>query len=223
MNEQALRARVAHLQIVVKRLMNTSLSGDFSSAFRGGGLEFSQLRQYTSGDDTRSIDWNSSAKMNKLMVKEFVQEKERTVIIALDVSASLGCSSQSELKQSYAQQMAASLAMIAQNTNDKVGLMLFSDRVLRFIPPRKGRGHSAYLVRQIVTAHKYAQASTDLAGALDRLQPCVYEVLLSLLCPIGLPLINSMLLCYQLLVDSMKQLRYALLIHVKEHCHLLGL
>lgn len=169
MNEQELRAKVAHLQIVVKRLMNTSLSGDFSSAFRGGGLEFAQLRQYQRGDEVRSIDWKSSAKMNKMMVKEFVQEKERTVVIALDTSSSLQCSSQSELKTTYAQQMAASLAMIAQNTNDKVGLMLFSNKVQRFIPPRKGRGHGAYLVRQILSAPTEPHVETNMGDALDRL------------------------------------------------------
>lgn len=169
MTEQELRAKVAHIQIVVKRLMNTSLSGDFSSAFRGGGLEFSQLRAYQPGDEVRSIDWNSSAKMNKIMIKEFVQERERTVIIALDVSASLGTSSQEELKESYARNVAASLAMIAQGSNDKVGLMLFSDRVQQYYPPRKGRGNSAHLVRQIFTATSQTSATTDFSEALDRL------------------------------------------------------
>lgn len=169
MTEQELRAQVAHLQIVVKRLMNTSLSGDFSSAFRGGGLEFSQLRQYQRGDEVRSIDWKSSAKMHKLMVKEFIQEKERTVIIALDISSSLNCSSQYDLKQSYAHNMAASLAMIAQNTNDKVGLLLFADGVQRYVPPRKGRGHGAYIVRQIFSTPVAARVQTDFTVAFNHL------------------------------------------------------
>lgn len=169
MTEQELRAKIAHIQIVVKRLMNTSLSGDFSSAFRGGGLEFAQLRKYQPGDEVRSIDWNSSAKMNKIMIKEFVQERERTVIVALDVSASLSTSSQENLKESYARNIAASLVMIAQGSNDKVGLMLFADGVQKYFPPRKGRGHSAHLIRQIFTATSAMNETTNFSGALDRL------------------------------------------------------
>lgn len=152
MTEQQLRSKIAHIHFVVRRLMNTALSGDFSSAFKGGGLEFAQLRGYLPGDDIRSIDWNSSAKMNKLMIKEFVQEKERTILIALDISSSLLCSSQESLKKEYAHNVAAALAMIAQNSNDKVGLLLFSDKIEAYIPPRKGRGHSAHIVRQIFNA-----------------------------------------------------------------------
>ena len=108
------------------------------------------------------------------MIKEFVQEKERTVIIALDTSASLGCSSQSDLKINSAQSMAASLAMIAQNTNDKVGLLLFADQVQRYIPPRKGRGHGAYLVRQILSTPLTQGAETNFSSAFERLA-CLRE------------------------------------------------
>lgn len=169
MKEHELRAQIAHLQIVVKRLMDTQLSGDFTSAFRGGGLEFAQLRSYQPGDEVRSIDWKSSAKMNRMMVKEFVQEKERTVIVALDTSSSLNGSSQTDLKMSYAHNMAASLAMIAQNTNDKVGLLLFNDEVQHYIPPRKGRGHGSHLVRSIFSAPVEEQRHTNVAAALDHL------------------------------------------------------
>jgi len=171
MNEKELRAKVAHIQIVVKRLMNTDLSGDFTSAFKGGGLEFAQLRSYVPGDEVRSIDWKSSAKMNKLMVKEFVQEKERTVLIALDTSSSLVYSSQSLLKQAYACNIAASLALIAQHSNDRVGLLLFSDTVQQFIPPRKGKGHGAHVVRHIFTTgdEQRLETKTDMRVALERI------------------------------------------------------
>jgi len=154
MTEKELRAQVAHIQLVVKRLMNSDLAGDFTSAFKGGGLEFAQLRRYTPGDDIRSIDWKSSAKMRSIMVKEFVQEKERTVLIALDTSSSLLCSSQEQRKSEYARNVAASLALIAQQANDKVGLLLFSDDIEAYIPPRKGKGHCAHIVRKIFTAQK---------------------------------------------------------------------
>lgn len=169
MTEQQLRSKIAHIHLVVRRLMNTALSGDFTSAFKGGGLEFAQLRSYLPGDDIRSIDWNSSAKMNKMMIKEFVQEKERTVMIVLDTSSSLLCSSQDSLKKEYAHNVAAALAMIAQNSNDKVGLLLFSDKVDTYIPPRKGRGHSAHIVRQIFNAgdERELNRQTDLRSAAN--------------------------------------------------------
>jgi uncharacterized protein (DUF58 family) len=170
MTEQELRKQIDHLQLVVKRLVDADISGDFASAFRASGLEFAQLRNYIPGDEVRSIDWKSSAKMNRLMVKEFVQERERTVFIALDISASLECSSQHELKQWHARMTAASLALIAQKSNDKVGLILFSDKVTHYLPPRKGRGHGGHIVRTIFAApHEKGNGDTGIKAALDHL------------------------------------------------------
>lgn len=157
MTEHELRTKIAHIELVVRRLMDTALSGDFTSAFKGGGLEFAQLRSYFPGDDIRNIDWNSSAKMNKLMVKEFVQEKERTIIVALDLSSSLLYSSASELKKEYAHMIAAALVLIASKSNDKVGLLLFAEGIEFYAPPRKGRSHASLLVRQIFAAQEQRQ------------------------------------------------------------------
>ena len=169
MTEKDLRALIAHLQIIVKKLTSSDLSGDFSSAFRGSGLEFAHIRNYELGDEVRSIDWKSSAKMNRLMVKEFVQERERTVIIALDLSKSLNAGSQQELKETYARNTAACLAMMAQNTNDKVGLLLFAEKTIKYIPPHKGASHSARVVQEILTTPLAASSNTDLESSLKHL------------------------------------------------------
>jgi len=162
MEERNLRALVAQLHIIVKRLTSADMSGDFSSAFRGSGLEFAHLRNYEMGDEIRSIDWKSSAKMNRLMVKEFVQERERTVIIAVDLSASLTAGSSEKLKADSARTVAACLAMMAQNTNDKVGLLLFAGTVIKFMPPRKGATYNTQLVHEILSADAiYAQSNIN--------------------------------------------------------------
>jgi uncharacterized protein (DUF58 family) len=151
MKNSQLAALVAHLKIIAHRLTSADMSGDFSSAFRGGGLEFAHIRNYELGDEVRSIDWKSSAKMNRLMVKEFVQERERTVIIVLDISASLAAGSREDLKHHSARTVAACLTLMAQNTNDKVGLILYADTVVCSLPPKKGKGYSAQLVHTILT------------------------------------------------------------------------
>ncbi len=168
MKNQNLYAIVARLKIIVQRLTSADMSGDFSSAFRGSGLEFAHIRTYEMGDEIRSIDWKSSAKMHRLMVKEFVQERERTVMILLDVSASLNAGSQEELKEENARTVAACLAMMAQNTNDKVGLILFADKVLKLLPPRKGASYNAQLVNEILKTRATHSAS-NLDAALNQL------------------------------------------------------
>lgn len=166
MNDRELRALVAHLQIVVKRLTSADMSGDFSSAFRGSGLEFAHIRNYELGDEIRSIDWKSSAKMNRLMVKEFVQERERTVLVMLDVSASLTTGSQEALKETYARNIAACLTMMAQNTNDKVGILIFADKVLKYLAPQKGATYSAQLVYELLSANYQQSGRGNLEQAL---------------------------------------------------------
>jgi len=169
MENKKLQALVAHLHIIVKKLTSSDLSGDFASAFKGSGLEFAHIRNYEQGDEIRSIDWKSSAKMNRLMVKEFVQERERTVIIALDLSSSLRCGSQEELKESYARTTAACLALMAQNTNDKVGLLLFAGAVIKYLPPRKGASYAAHLINEIFSNAIANGEQTSLATALKHL------------------------------------------------------
>jgi len=170
MKNPQLRALVAQLKIIAQRLTSADLSGDFSSAFRGSGLEFAHIRNYQSGDEVRSIDWKSSAKMNRLMVKEFIQERERTVMILLDLSASLNAGSQEELKENQARIVAACLTLMAQNTNDKVGILVFSDTIKSYIPPRKGASYNAQLIQTLLTAPAAKDCTTtNLSVALNHL------------------------------------------------------
>jgi len=168
MNSKDIRALVAHLQIMVRRITSSDMSGDFASAFRGSGLEFAHLRAYTTGDEIRSIDWKSSAKMNRLMVKEFIQEQERTVVVALDVSASLHTGSQKELKSWYAKVVAACLVMMAQNTNDKTGILIFAGSVIKYLEPRKGASYNAQLVQALLQTVS-TEKQTSLTAALTHL------------------------------------------------------
>lgn len=131
--------------------MHGALAGDYLSAFRGTGLEFHQIRAYQQGDDIRSIDWKSTAKLNNVMVKEFVEHRERTILIALDTSRSLFYGSGNELKQETAQDIAAALVCIGQENKDNVGLFLFNDTVHQVHPARKGSSHASRLLDSIYT------------------------------------------------------------------------
>src|SRR5438128_2473309 len=119
MIDNTIRSKIKKIKIHTKRIMQSTLAGDDSSAFKGSGLEFDQLRDYQMGDDIRFIDWNSSAKMNKIMVKQFIEERDRTVILMVDVSASSLYSSQHELRKESIAQVAATLAFIAHENKDK--------------------------------------------------------------------------------------------------------
>jgi len=170
MKNSQLAALVAHLKIIAHRLTSADIPGDFSSAFRGGGLEFAHIRNYELGDEVRSIDWKSSAKMHRLMVKEFVQERERTVIIILDVSPSMAAGSREELKEHSARAVAACLAFMAQNTNDKIGLIICADTVLQYMPPKKGKSYGAQLVTNILSAPQAPDMTrSNLGAALNHL------------------------------------------------------
>ncbi len=140
---QTMRSKIKKIKIYTKRIMQTTLTGDYLSAFKGSGLEFDQLREYQIGDDVRAIDWNSSAKMHKIMVKQYIEERDRTIILAIDVSQSNSYSSTEELRKDYIAEVAASLAFIAADSKDKVGALFFSDRVEKWIPPSRGCGQAA--------------------------------------------------------------------------------
>ncbi|MBY0353865.1 DUF58 domain-containing protein [Candidatus Babeliales bacterium] len=149
MINSTIRAKIRKIKVHTKRVMQSSLSGDYLSAFKGSGLEFDQLRDYQMGDDIRFIDWNSSAKMNKIMVKQFIEERDRTVIIAIDVSASSRYASQEELRKDSIAQVATALAFIAEENKDKVGALFFSDRIEKWIPPSRGPLHVGSLLETI--------------------------------------------------------------------------
>lgn len=144
-----IRQQIKKITIYTKRIMQSTLSGDYVSAFKGSGLDFDQLREYQMGDDVRFIDWNCSAKSNKLMIKQFIEERDRTVILAIDVSASSHYSSNHELRSQTIAQVASALAFIATHNKDKVGALFFSDTVEKWIPPNRGKSHYAQILEAL--------------------------------------------------------------------------
>jgi uncharacterized protein (DUF58 family) len=142
------------------------MAGQYESAFKGRGMEFEQVREYQPGDDVRHIEWNVTARRDKPYVKEHREERELTVMLLVDVSSSGAFGSVSKLKNEVAAEVAAVLAYTASKSNDKVGLIIFSDRIERFIPPKKGRAHVWRVIREILT-FKPTRRGTDLQGALD--------------------------------------------------------
>ncbi|MFH1461830.1 MAG: DUF58 domain-containing protein [bacterium] len=141
--------QIKAIKIFTKRLMNSSLAGDYLSAFKGSGLEFDQIREYQMGDDVRSIDWNASAKINKIMIKQLVEERDRTVILVIDVSASSNFSSKKELKKEMISKVVATLIFIASESKDKVGAIFFSDKIEKWIPPARGRAHISRILKEV--------------------------------------------------------------------------
>jgi len=144
--------RVTDLELVSARLIRAGFAGDYHSAFHGRGIEFSQVREYMPGDDIRTIDWNVTARSGVPHVKEFIEERDLTVLIAVDVSGSMGFGSVDWRKCDIAAELAAVFAFAAVENSDRAGLLLFSKSVRTFIPPRRGRAHAQVLVRAAVEA-----------------------------------------------------------------------
>ena len=163
---QSIQSKIKKIKIQTKRIMRNTLSGDYLSAFKGSGLEFEQIREYIPGDDIRTIDWNSSAKMDKIMVKQFVQERDRTVIIAIDVSKSTFFSSSNELKKQAIESLAGTLALIASTNKDNVGVLLFSDIIEQWVAPSKGNVHLGTILKTIFSFNPQG-SKTNLAQALQ--------------------------------------------------------
>ncbi len=158
--------QVRAIEIRTRRLVNDIFMGQYSSAFKGKGMEFSQVREYQPGDDPKLIDWNVTARTGHLFTKEFAEERELTVIFLLDASRSLFFGSRKNLKSECAAELAALLSFSAIRNGDKVGLVAFTDRVEKFVPPRKGSRNILRLVREILTFQPEGN-STDIAGALE--------------------------------------------------------
>lgn len=165
MNED-IRNKIKKVTIYTKRISKNAITGDYLSAFKGTGLEFDQLREYNMGDDIRFIDWNSSAKMNKMMVKQFVEERDRTIILAIDISASSVFSSNEELRESTISNVATTLAFISTHNKDKVGALFFSDKIEKWIAPKKGRSHFGKIVEHLFSI-KATNKKTDISQALS--------------------------------------------------------
>jgi uncharacterized protein (DUF58 family) len=160
-----LLAQVRRLTIRSRRAVEEVFSGSYKSAFRGKGLEFAEVREYVPGDDVRSIDWNVTARAGKPFVKRFDEERELTVVVAMDLSGSLGFGSRARTKRETAAEAGALIALAAARNRDRVGLLLFTDVVELYLPPGKSRARSLRIVREMV-AYEPKGRGTDLAGAL---------------------------------------------------------
>lgn len=143
--------QVRQIEIKTKGVVNQVFSGEYHSVFKGRGMEFSEVREYQFGDDIRNIDWNVTARFGHPYIKIFEEERELTVMLLVDLSGSLVFGSIDKTKQQIAAELSAVLAFSAMKNNDKVGLILFSDRIERFVPPRKGRTHVLRIIREVLS------------------------------------------------------------------------
>lgn len=157
---------VKRLEIATRRAVNDQLAGEYHSVFKGRGMDFSEVREYQPGDDIRVIDWNVSARMDGLFVKQFVEERELTVFLLVDASGSQSFGSRDKLKLTTAAEIAALLAFTAVKNNDRVGLATFTDQVETFIPPKKGRKHVLRVITEILNTNPKGQ-QTRMKEALE--------------------------------------------------------
>ncbi|MBN2245037.1 MAG: DUF58 domain-containing protein [Candidatus Aminicenantes bacterium] len=158
--------KIRRIEITTRSLVNDVFSGEYHSVFKGRGIDFSEVREYTMGDDIRSIDWNVTARMGHPYVKIFQEERELTVILMVDVSSSGNFGTYEQMKGEIATEICALLAFSAIKNNDKVGLIIFTDRVEKFIPPKKGKSHVLRVLRELLY-HKPESSQTNIAGALE--------------------------------------------------------
>ena len=165
---QDIKRKIKQIEIHTKRLLNGALIGDSRSALKGTGFEFDQIREYQMGDDVRFIDWKATARSNKFLVKEYMEERSRVIVLAVDISGSSFFSSTDELKHDLMAQIASVLALVADYGNDYVGLLLFSDIVELFIPPRRGKFHT-HAIMQSLFGYKPTHTGTDFMSVLKRL------------------------------------------------------
>lgn len=166
MNASSLLKKVRKIEIKSKGLSNHIFAGEYHTAFKGTGMAFSEVREYQSGDDIRSIDWNVTARYNTPYVKIFEEEREMTVMLLIDVSASGDFGTNKQYKKDLATEIAAVLAFSAIKNNDKVGVIFFSDRIEKFIIPKKGKSHILRIIREIVSLEPDSKG-TDVAMALE--------------------------------------------------------
>lgn len=160
--------KVRRIQIYTSHMVNNVFAGEYQSVFKGRGMEFDEVREYTPGDEIRTIDWNVTARMGHPYVKQFVEERELTVMLLVDMSASGSFGTVNRTKSELAAELGAVLAFSAIRNNDKVGLILFTDKIEKFIPPRKGNRHVLRVIRELLY-YKPEGKKTDIVCALDYL------------------------------------------------------
>ena len=168
METSDLLKRVRQIEIKTRGLSNNIFAGQYHSAFKGKGMSFSEVREYQYGDDVRDIDWNVTARYNKPFVKVFEEERELTVMLLIDVSNRLDFGTVKQLKKDMVTEIAATLAFSAIQNNDKIGVIFFSDRIEKFIPPKKGRKHILYIIRELLD-FKPESKRTDIKIAVEYL------------------------------------------------------
>ena len=161
-----LMSKIRRIEIRTRRLVNDSFAGDYHSVFKGRGMAFDEVRPYSPGDEIRTIDWNVTARTGEAYVKQFTEERELTVMLVVDMSGSGDFGSVNRFKRELAAELTAVLAFAATTNNDKVGLLIFTDRVELHIPPRKGRRHVLRLIRELL-AFQPQNRGTDIKLALD--------------------------------------------------------
>ena len=159
-------ARIRRIEITTRKLVDDSFAGEYQSVFKGRGMEFDEVRQYHPGDDVRSIDWNVTARTGEPHVKSYIEERELTVMLVVDVSGSGDFGTRNRFKRELAVELAAVMSFAATTNNDKVGLLLFTDRVESLVPPRKGRSHVLRMVRDLLLFQPEG-AGTDITLALN--------------------------------------------------------
>lgn len=158
--------KVRKIEIRARGLSNNVFAGQYHSAFKGRGMAFSEVREYQYGDDVRDIDWNVTARFHRPYVKVFEEERELTVMLAIDVSGSLDFGTQRQMKREMVTEIAATIAFSAIQNNDKIGVVFFSDHIEKYIPPKKGRKHILYIIREMLDFHAESRR-TDIGGALE--------------------------------------------------------
>jgi uncharacterized protein (DUF58 family) len=164
----AVLRQVRRIEVRTRRLVDSRFAGEYRSLFKGQGMEFAEVREYQPGDEVRSIDWNVSARMGRPFVKRYVEERELTIMLAIDLSGSSRFGTRARFKHDLAIELAGVLALAAVRNNDRVGLMLFSDQVEHALPARKGRKHALRLIRDLLTVQPKGQG-TSMTVAIDRL------------------------------------------------------
>ena len=166
MDTEELLQRVRKIEIKTRGLSNNIFAGEYHSAFKGRGMAFSEVREYQYGDDVRDIDWNVTARLDKPYIKVFEEERELTVMLLVDVSGSLDFGTSVQTKRQMVTEIAATLAFSAIQNNDKIGVVFFSDKIEKFIPPKKGRKHILFIIRELLNFEP-ASSRTDIGAAIQ--------------------------------------------------------
>ena len=169
-----LTKKIRHIQIHAKKAVADILAGEYHSVFKGRGMEFDEVQEYTPGDDIRTIDWNVTARTGQTFVKRFIEERELTILFLVDLSASGAYGSTGQLKNDLAAEICGLLAFSAIKNNDKAGLIAFSDEIELFLPPRKGASHVLRLIREILQI-KPKKPGTSIKNVLDYLAKIVHK------------------------------------------------